>query len=247
MTWQRLMLARARKVQAMADANARLQAEYAAAKAVWAPFCDENHLPAATLPGAWDAWHAAIPYEDIDAEAARALAGAEEVLRRENPAAMGRYDMRVASGWSRLDAMTATVPDWAWDRISGARQSGHEMTEADARALYGALTKVADASMESVRAGRGPLSVEESVTMVQGMKDLPPGMAGRIAEGLSEGTILLGPASPSIADTGAPGLCWEGGTGRRVREQHAGRRRRGGRKTAKNRTKKQRQRSAQLT
>jgi hypothetical protein len=213
--WQQAALQRARKAQAEADTIMQVEARHAEARTIWDPFLDPSYRADATLTAAMEAWYEAGPYSDSDQDAARALAGAEEVMHRENPYATGRYRKRVEAGMSRPEAMKASAPDFAWNGAHGAPAPGRGMTETNARSLGKALAEIAELSEKSAREGRGPLTPAEAVKAVRKMDRLPPGLADRIAQGLSEYTILI--RSGSVADIGPAAKTFPGGSSRTAR------------------------------
>jgi hypothetical protein len=90
--------------------RAQRETDHAAARVRWSQLHDPRWRRTADAAEVFAAWCAAAPWAGTDPDGAAALRHAEKRLREEHPAAMRRYDTRVAHGWDRVAAMRDAAP-----------------------------------------------------------------------------------------------------------------------------------------
>lgn len=116
-----LIRAQAQRNTRLAEADHRVaatalttqQAEHATARLVWSPAMDDRWLRRADIDQLSAGWAAAMPWQNLDPEAARSRERIEERLAELHPDAMHRYTQARQAGTNPVHAMTEAAPLFA--------------------------------------------------------------------------------------------------------------------------------------
>lgn len=185
-----------RYVKAARD-EAEKEAWLAEARTTWSPVLDAGwRADAPPLDAVTRAWAAALPYEHEDAGARQALEAAEPHMRELHPRAMGEFDRRTSTGADRGDAMLAAVDSFARHPRPGIQGGPPELANGEADIISRLLGDIARLASRKAEAG-GQLNARDIAEWLR--RDLPPGMADLVSQGVREGNA----ARPAGARPGA--------------------------------------------